>query len=97
MKLRGVNLGNWLSLEKWMQPELFEGIDAEDELDFFSQLSEQEACERLRKHYETYITEDDFSFWQMRNRKAATSDPIGSQRAALLDVPTISEQKKRVR
>ena len=62
MKLRGVNLGNWLSLEKWMQPALFEGIDGEDELDFFSQLPEQEACRRLRKHYESYITEDDFSF-----------------------------------
>ncbi|MBR4503272.1 MAG: cellulase family glycosylhydrolase [Clostridia bacterium] len=62
MKLRGVNLGNWLSLEKWMQPELFEGIDGEDELDFFSLLPEKESCARLRKHYETYITEADFAF-----------------------------------
>lgn len=62
MKIRGVNLGNWLSLEKWMKPELFDGIDAEDELDFFSMLPKEEAFSRLRKHYETYITEEDFAF-----------------------------------
>ena len=26
MKIKGVNLGNWLVLEKWMSPMLFEGI-----------------------------------------------------------------------
>jgi len=62
MKLRGVNLGNWLSLEKWMQPELFDGVDGEDELDFFTQLPTKEAVRRLREHYETYITEKDFIF-----------------------------------
>jgi hypothetical protein len=29
--IRGVNLGNWLVLEKWMSPEPFAGTDAEDE------------------------------------------------------------------
>ena len=32
---KGVNLGNWLVLEKWMSPGLFAGTEAEDE----SQLS----------------------------------------------------------
>ncbi|MCI6639095.1 MAG: cellulase family glycosylhydrolase [Bilifractor sp.] len=27
----GVNLGNWLVLEMWMSPEMFDGTDAEDE------------------------------------------------------------------
>ena len=31
MFIKGVNLGNWLVLEKWMSPALFEGTDAEDE------------------------------------------------------------------
>ena len=26
MKVKGVNLGNWLVLEKWMNPALFEGM-----------------------------------------------------------------------
>ena len=30
-KLRGVNLGSWLVLEKWMVPSLFEGLAATDE------------------------------------------------------------------
>ena len=31
-KIVGVNLGNWLVLEKWMQPFLFEENCAEDEV-----------------------------------------------------------------
>lgn len=62
MKLRGVNLGNWLCLEKWMEPELFSGFEGEDELDFFAKLPRDEAFSRLREHYETYITEEDFAF-----------------------------------
>ena len=30
-KIKGVNLGNWLVLEKWMSPGLFDGTDAMDE------------------------------------------------------------------
>ena len=30
--MKGVNLGNWLVLEKWMSPELFDGTSAEDEV-----------------------------------------------------------------
>ena len=29
----GVNLGNWLVLEKWMSPDLFAGTSAEDVFD----------------------------------------------------------------
>ena len=29
MKVKGVNLGNWLVLEKWMNPALFAGTTAE--------------------------------------------------------------------
>ena len=31
MYIKGVNLGNWLVLEKWMSPGLFAGTTAEDE------------------------------------------------------------------
>ena len=30
-KLRGVNLGGWLVLEKWMVPDVYRGTDAPDE------------------------------------------------------------------
>lgn len=62
MKLRGVNLGNWLVLEKWMKPELFQGVNGEDELDFVTQLPGQESRHRLKEHYETYVTEKDIAF-----------------------------------
>lgn len=41
MHVKGVNLGNWLVLEKWMSPSLFEGTTAEDEYYLPTQLSTQ--------------------------------------------------------
>lgn len=60
MKVKGVNLGNWLVLEKWMSSELFYGLDAEDEEAFYSVLSQEEAQVRLRMHRDYFIQERDF-------------------------------------
>lgn len=60
MKIKGVNLGNWLVLEKWMSSELFFGIEAEDEEDFYEMLSPKEASLRIRMHRDYFIQERDF-------------------------------------
>jgi len=59
--IRGVNLGGWLVLEKWMTPALFEGLRAPDETSFCRELGEK-TSERLRPHHETFITEPDFAW-----------------------------------
>lgn len=59
-KIKGTNLGNWLVLEKWMQPELFEGTGAEDETWLNRKVSQEILRPRLQKHRDTYITEEDF-------------------------------------
>lgn len=58
--IRGVNLGNWLVLERWMEPEIFRGTDAEDETWLNRDLPKAELEKRLKKHRETFITEKDF-------------------------------------
>lgn len=60
MKIRGVNLGNWLVLEKWMSPELFYGTDARDEYDLPRQLPREVYEARIRVHRSEYISEGDF-------------------------------------
>lgn len=55
-KIRGVNLGNWLVLEKWMHPALFEGTSAEDEDELCRQLPREELVKRLTAHRDSYIT-----------------------------------------
>ena len=60
-EIRGVNLGNWLVLEKWMEPELFRGTTAEDETELCIQLGEEKYA-RLREHRDTYITKTDFEY-----------------------------------
>lgn len=61
-KIYGVNLGNWLVLEKWMHPALFEGVAAEDETDLCRLLPRDELEARLKKHRDTYITLEDFKW-----------------------------------
>ncbi len=58
--VKGVNLGNWLVLEKWMNPALFEGTTAEDEYYLPTQLAPEVYEARIRIHRSEYITERDF-------------------------------------
>ena len=60
--IKGVNLGNWLVLEKWMLPEMFAGTGAEDEVWLNRKVSSDELKERMKKHRDTFITEKDFAF-----------------------------------
>lgn len=57
-KIRGVNLGGWLVLERWMTPSLFDGLLARDETQFCEELGEK-ARDVLETHRKTWITEDD--------------------------------------
>jgi glucan 1,3-beta-glucosidase len=56
--IRGVNLGGWLVLEKWMTPELFEGTTAKDEYHLLKQREPDKSW--LTKHRDTFITKEDF-------------------------------------
>jgi glucan 1,3-beta-glucosidase len=60
--IKGVNLGNWLVLEKWMSPALFDGTDAEDEFHLCLQLDDAIKRERFKVHRDSYITERDFAY-----------------------------------
>ncbi|MCD8335280.1 MAG: cellulase family glycosylhydrolase [Clostridiales bacterium] len=61
MYVKGVNLGNWLVLEKWMSPALFDGTTAEDEYHLPQQLSPEVYEARMKIHRSEYITERDFA------------------------------------
>ncbi len=60
--MKGVNLGNWLVLEKWMSPELFDGTSAEDEVHLWRELSETAARERFKVHRDSWVHERDFVY-----------------------------------
>lgn len=61
-KIKGVNLGNWLVLEKWIQPEFFKGTGAEDEIWLGRKLSAETLAKKVKQHRDTYITGEDFAF-----------------------------------
>ncbi len=60
-RLRGVNLGGWLVLEKWMTPSLFDALAATDETTWCAELG-REAPARLRAHWQSFITREDFAW-----------------------------------
>lgn len=61
VQYKGVNLGGWLILEKWMTPSLFEGLAASDEYGFCTERG-NEAQARLKTHRDTFITSADLEW-----------------------------------
>ena len=63
-KVRGVNLGGWLVLEPWITPSLFaewsQNEQVKDEYTYTKILGKAEASSRLSKHWNTWITQNDF-------------------------------------
>ena len=64
-QIRGVNLGGWLVLEPWITPSLFyqflggdETSTAFDTYTFCEVLGPEEGNIQLRRHWETWVTED---------------------------------------
>jgi glucan 1,3-beta-glucosidase len=74
-KLRGVNLGAWLVLEKWMVPDVYRGTSAPDEYSLCLALGSQ-AKDRLDRHRETFITIEDFR-WIKQCGLNAVRLPVG--------------------
>jgi glucan 1,3-beta-glucosidase len=74
-KLRGVNLGAWLVLEKWMVPDIYRGTEAPDEYSLCLALGDQ-AKSRLAQHRETFITAEDFR-WIRDSGLNAVRLPVG--------------------
>lgn len=67
-KIRGVNAGSWLVLERWMNPSdtgVFAGLpdSVTDEYRLCEHLGHTAAEQRLRAHWDTWITESHFEFW----------------------------------
>ena len=65
-RIHGVNLGNWLVLERWMEgdkhPGPFAGTTAEDEHDLRRELAADELHRRLEEHRQSYVTRDTFAW-----------------------------------
>ncbi len=71
--IKGVNLGGWLVLERWMTPSVFAGGEAANEYE----LSHSEAGRRaIERHRKNFITETDIA-WLARAQVEAVRLPIG--------------------
>lgn len=71
--IRGVNLGGWLVVEKWMTPSLFAGTSAVDE---YTLMQHPEGKRRIEQHRRTFITEKDFA-WLRDHKITHVRIPVG--------------------
>mmetsp|Transcript_2742 Transcript_2742/g.8179 ORF Transcript_2742/g.8179 Transcript_2742/m.8179 type:complete len:825 (+) Transcript_2742:139-2613(+) len=84
--IRGVNLGNWFLLEKWMAPKLFHNASSDepfegactamDEHGLMDALGPTEGRRRMEQHWATWITEDDI-IWLAKHGINAVRVPFG--------------------
>jgi glucan 1,3-beta-glucosidase len=56
---KGVNLGGWLVVEKWMTPSLFKGIEASNE---YGLALSKEGRARIRAHHANFINKQDLEW-----------------------------------
>lgn len=73
MAYRGVNLGGWLVLERWMTPSLFAHSKQVDEIGLSS---ETEYTKIITRHHQSFITEQDIQ-WLARHGITHLRVPIG--------------------
>ena len=59
-KIRGVNLSGWFILEPWVTPSLFAATGASNDVELQQVLGSAVYNDRLREHYEGFISEVDF-------------------------------------
>ena len=64
MGLRGVNLGNWLVLEKWMGASPLSSAKSEDDRGLIDEFEPEVLAAALEEHRSTFITEDDFAWME---------------------------------
>lgn len=71
--LKGVNLGGWLVLERWITPSVFRGTSAHNEY----QLGQTpDGAERLQRHHREFIKEHDIA-WLAKNGVELLRVPVG--------------------
>ena len=70
---RGINLGGWLVIERWMTPSLFEGTDARNE---FELARTEEGRRRIQRHHDTFITKRDLT-WLKKKGVTLLRVPVG--------------------
>jgi glucan 1,3-beta-glucosidase len=73
--LKGVNLGGWLVLERWISPSLFVGTSATDEYSL-CKLPGAGIQSKIREHRDTFITKADFEWLKHRGIEAVRL-PVG--------------------
>lgn len=74
-KLRGVNLGGWLVLERWLVPSVFGRKKAPDEFTLCERLGENKK-QVFKRHRDSFITKQDFK-WIADNGLNAVRLPVG--------------------
>ena len=59
-RILGVNLSGWFIPEPWVTPSLYAATGASNAAELQEAMGTAAYNERMRRHYETFVSEDDF-------------------------------------
>ena len=59
-RILGVNLSGWFIPEPWVTPSLYAATGASNAAELQAAMGTAAYNERMRRHYETFVSEDDF-------------------------------------
>lgn len=71
--LRGINLGGWLVVERWITPTLFQNTTAMTEREL---VASKDGRTKIARHHKTFITEDDIA-WLADHGMQLLRVPVG--------------------
>ncbi|KAK3260681.1 hypothetical protein CYMTET_30372, partial [Cymbomonas tetramitiformis] len=76
-EIRGVNLGGWLVMERWMKPELFKGLNKRYGGEhLYCENASGAQRRRLQDHWESFIKKEDFE-WLVKHGVNSVRIPVG--------------------
>ena len=88
-RILGVNLSGWFIPEPWVTPSLYAATGASNAAELQEAMGTAAYNERMRRHYETFVSEDDFrrmaQIGQMRSlmrRPRSVSGSLSPERSA---------------
>lgn len=92
-RIRGVNLSGWFIPEPWVTPSLYAATGASNDVELQQAMGSATYSDRLRQHYETFISEFDFNRMSAIGFNAVRL-PVpwyvfGSQSDALAHIPAV--------
>ncbi len=93
-RILGVNLSGWFIPEPWVTPSLYAATGASNAAELQEAMGTAAYNERMRRHYETFVSEDDFRRMAQIGLAAGYGALNARQTQAVHGIGVIADEKE---